>query len=100
MGETGSVGRVNDVVSKAGMIGVAGEQRIEDGDGPPLLSEGGIGPRRGRELAQRIVDRDLDVPRELAIEPRQGVGVRLKSRWVGGGLGVAVERSRRGNEPA
>jgi hypothetical protein len=100
LGERRSVGGVNDVVRQTGVTGVPGEQRFQQGDRPALLGEGGIGLGRRGQLAQRVVDRDLDVPGKLAIEPRHGIGVGLEPGRIGRGLGVTVERRGRGDEPA
>ena len=68
--------------------------------GLALPGEGGVGPRSRGDHRQGVVDGDLHVPREVAIEARHGVGVGAEPVAAGGSRGVAVERARRGDEAA
>ena len=86
------VGGVNDVVRETGMAGIAPVERIEERDRPTLLRESGIRARGRRHERQRVVDGDLDVPRQIAMEPRHRVGVRLEPDRAGHRPGIAIER--------
>ena len=96
----GAVRRMDDVVGEARMIGIAREERIENGDRPALLGEGGVGARCRGELGQCVVDRDLHVARGVPIQALHGVGVRLEPGGIGCRVRVAVERGRGGDESA
>ena len=77
-----------------------GEEGIENGDRPLLLSEGGVGARRRGHLTQRVVDRDLHVLGEPLIQPGHAIGVGLEPSRVGSGVGIAVEGRGGRDEPA
>jgi hypothetical protein len=77
---------------EARMVGIAREERVEQGDRRPLLGERRVGARRRRQHRERVIDGDLGIPGNPGMQARHSVGVRLQPRRVRRGLRLPIQR--------
>ncbi len=92
-GELRGIVGVDDVVRESRVLREAAEQRIQDRRGLPLPGECRVAGRCGRDERERVIDRDLGVGRNVAVDAGQGIRVRLKPARVRRCLVVAVQRA-------